>query len=133
MIRLALAAWISVALAAPAAWAEAPDPSEDAPTEVTSATPEAQVEAKPARKPARRRLTTAERWRGKPYLRSEDAQLRGQALGTALPPTENGFGNSGGLGLQAVGFQAVENETLRRQALDESMPIPLNPTWRSGF
>jgi hypothetical protein len=46
----------------------------------------------------RARLSTRDRWRGKPYVRSSsDETLRRHALDMALPPANSAFSGGGGL------------------------------------
>jgi hypothetical protein len=74
--------------------ASAPSLAEDAKTD-------ARTERAPVAKQESRRLTTVERWRGAPYLRSasyNDALIRQEALDKALPAvsTTLNFGTSPG-------------------------------------
>jgi len=126
MIRLGLFLIAALVLAAPAAWAD-PGTSDGATVAVKASAPGGGAEAKPTAK-ARRRLTTSERWRGKPYLSAEDSLLRAQALDKAIPAIQNGYASGG-----AFGFQGIESEEQRQRALDRAMPISLNPSFRSGF
>jgi hypothetical protein len=67
--------------------------------------------------PAKRRLTTAERWRGRPYLRSAEGELvRSEALDKRLPPAQPPF--TSGFGLNTAG-----SEVLRSHALDRNIPL----------
>ncbi len=120
MIRLGLALLVALLLALPAAWAGALEPGDGKPWEVAFAASGQGPEAAP--RSERRRLTTEERWRGRPYLKAaEDAQLRGQALDRSIMPSETNFGTTG-----AHGLQSSDGAALRREALDKSMPVPLN-------
>ena len=126
-LGLALALWIALtfAFASPAAWAEAPTGTAEG-TAVTAPAPEARVKPKPER----RRLTTEERWRGKPYLRvrSEDSMLRGQALNQALPPSAPTFSTGG------IGLRTAEGDDLRKRALDMALPANgVNRPFPTGF
>jgi hypothetical protein len=73
------------------------------------------------------RLSTRERWRGAPYVRSTaDETLRSHALDVALPPANSAF--QGGTSLQG----AVRSEDfIRNQALDKALP-PFNPAFVGG-
>jgi hypothetical protein len=67
--------------------------------------------------PAKQRLTTAERWRGAPYLRSTESELvRSEALDKRLPPAQPPF--TSGFGLNTAG-----SEVLRSHALDRNIPL----------
>jgi hypothetical protein len=69
--------------------------------------------------PAKRRLTTAERWRGRPYLRAAENELiRSEALDKRLPPAQPPF--SSGFGLNTAG-----SEVLRSHALDRNIPLSM--------
>jgi hypothetical protein len=96
MVRLGLTALVALVLAGPGAWAE-PVESDRAVVALATETPGGEAEVKPAEKP-RRRLSTIERWRGKPYLRAEDSLLRGQALDKAITPIQNGLATNGTFG-----------------------------------
>ena len=89
--------------------------------------PVAKAQADRPDRPLKRRLTTAERWRGKPYLRAEDSLLRGEALNRALPPSP------ANVAPQGVGLRSVEAEELRRRALDMALPKAGNPILPGGF
>lgn len=75
--------------------------------------------------PARaERLSTRDRWRGAPYVRSEAerrAQLRSRAFDRALP-VQSPLGTAFGL----------ESESIRSEAMDMAIPIQ-NPAMLSGF
>jgi len=76
-----------------------------------------------------RRLSTRDRWRGAPYLRSSaDETLRSQALDVALPPANSAF--QGGASLQSPGVLSNE-DYIRNQALDKALP-PFNPAVVGG-
>lgn len=129
MIRLGLALLVALLLALPAVTAEALQPGDSEPWEVAFAA--SGETSSPAPKTKRRRLTTEERWRGKPYIRAEDAELRGQALDRSVLPSETNFGTTG-----AHGLQSSDGEALRREALDKAMPVPLdrlNRSFVAGF
>jgi hypothetical protein len=67
--------------------------------------------------PAKRRLTTAERWRGAPYVRNAESELvRSEALDKRLPPAQPPF--TSGFGLNTAG-----SEVLRSHALDRNIPL----------
>jgi len=87
--------------------------------------------ARKADKPAKRRLSTAERWRGRPYLRAEDSLPRGEALNRALPPNPTNV-SQGSLG-GSVGLRSAEAAELRRRALDMALPEIVNPIMPGGF
>lgn len=75
------------------------------------------------------RISTRDRWRGAPYLRSTaDETLRSQALDIALPPANPAF--QGGTALQQRGVFATE-DAVRHRALDKALP-PANPAWVGG-
>ena len=75
------------------------------------------------------RLSTRDRWRGGPYLRSSaDETLRSQALDIALPPANPAF--QGGTTLAPAGVFATE-DAVRHRALDKVLP-PANPAWVGG-
>lgn len=104
MLRLSVFSaliFVGVSLAAAPAWADEPkagSPQVAAEKVDQTVTPIAtREEARdvvtpiPA-KPPRARLSTRERWRGKPYLRSvSDESLRARALDIALPPANPAF------------------------------------------
>jgi hypothetical protein len=75
------------------------------------------------------RISTRDRWRGAPYLRSSaDETLRSQALDIALPPANSAF--QGGTTIGPAGVFATE-DAVRHQALDKVLP-PANPAWAGG-
>jgi hypothetical protein len=75
------------------------------------------------------RLSTRDRWRGKPYLRSSaDETLRSHALDVALPPANSAF--QGGVSLQPPGTLASEH-AVRTEALDKALP-PANSAFVGG-
>ena len=127
MIRLALALSFAVLLAGRGAIAEPAEPDRSEPARVVAASSDTAAEPVAEARPARRRLTATERWRGKPYLRSEDSLIRGQALDMALPPSAPTF-STGGVALQAAGDGA-----LRKQALDMALPGGVNRILPGGF
>lgn len=74
------------------------------------------------------RLSTRDRWRGGPYLRSSaDETVRSQALDIALPSANSAF--RGGASLQHPGVFATE-DAVRHEALN--MLLPLYPAWGGG-
>ncbi len=74
------------------------------------------------------RLSTRDRWRGGPYLRSTaDETLRSHALDVALPPANQAF--QGGASLQQP---ILSNEDfIRNEALSKALP-PANPAFVGG-
>lgn len=75
------------------------------------------------------RLSTRDRWRGTPYLRSSaDETLRSHALDLALPPANSAF--QGGVSLQNPAINSSE-DVVRNHALDISLP-PFNPAVVGG-
>ncbi len=75
------------------------------------------------------RLSTRDRWRGAPYLRSSsDETLRSHALDIALPPANAAF--QGGAAIPQPGVFATE-DAVRHRALDKALP-PANPAWVGG-
>jgi hypothetical protein len=76
----------------------------------------------------RARLSTRDRWRGAPYLRSSaDETVRSQALDIALPSANSAF--RGGATLQQPVF--ANEDAVRHQALNKALP-PANPAWVGG-
>jgi hypothetical protein len=77
----------------------------------------------------RGRLSTRDRWRGKPYLRSTaNETLRSHALDLALPPANPAF--QGGASLNQPGL-FVSETAMRKEALDKALP-PANPALVGG-
>lgn len=75
------------------------------------------------------RLSTRDRWRGRPYVRSTaDETLRSQALDIALPPANPAF--QGGVAISGPGIFASE-DSIRNEALNKSLP-PANPALVGG-
>lgn len=75
------------------------------------------------------RLSTLDRWRGKPYLRSSaDETVRSHALDLALPPANSAF--QGGANLQSPSVYSNE-DFIRYQALDKALPA-FNPAFVGG-
>lgn len=75
------------------------------------------------------RLSTRDRWRGKPYLRtSADETVRSHALDVALPPANAAF--QGGASLGTPGIRSNE-DFIRNHALDKSLPA-FNPAFVGG-
>jgi hypothetical protein len=77
-----------------------------------------------------KRLSTRDRWRGAPYLRSSSADetLRSHALDIALPPANPSF--QGGVSLQSPTIFSNE-DFIRNQALDKALPA-FNPAFVGG-
>ena len=76
------------------------------------------------------RLSTRDRWRGAPYLRSSaDETLRSHALDVALPPANSAF--QGGANLQPAGVFVSDVDGLRKEALDKALP-PANSAFVGG-
>ena len=76
------------------------------------------------------RLSTRDRWRGAPYLRSSaDETLRSHALDVALPSANSAF--QGGANLQPAGVFVSEVDGLRKEALDKALP-PANSAFAGG-
>jgi hypothetical protein len=70
----------------------------------------------------RGRLSTRDRWRGAPYVRSTASEtLRSHALDVTLPSANPAF--NGGVSLQSPGAFASE-DFVRNQALDKALPPP---------
>jgi len=78
-------------------------------------------------KTRRTRLSTRDRWRGAPYLRSSaDENVRSRALDMALPPANPAF--QGGLsGPSVLPYEGA----LRNELLDKALP-PANPAFVGG-
>jgi hypothetical protein len=75
------------------------------------------------------RLSTRDRWRGTPYLRSSaDETLRSHALDLALPPANSAF--QGGVSLQTPVIRSSE-DFVRNEALNMMLP-PFNPAVVGG-
>ena len=75
------------------------------------------------------RLSTRDRWRGGPYLRSTaDETLRSHALDVALPPANNAF--QGGASLEGPRIRSSE-DFIRNEALSKALP-PANPAFVGG-
>jgi hypothetical protein len=76
------------------------------------------------------RLSTRDRWRGTPYLRSSaDETLRSHALDVALPSANPAF--QGGLNLQQHPTTFTSEDAVRNEALDKALP-PANPAFVGG-
>jgi hypothetical protein len=94
---LAAIAFVGLSLASSAAIAEEPKTESSKPTieqEQKSVAPQPTTSH-------RARLSTRDRWRGKPYLGSSDETLRSHSLDKALPPANSAF--NGGTNLQILG------------------------------
>ena len=75
------------------------------------------------------RLSTRDRWRGTPYLRSSaNESLRSQALDVALPTANPAF--QSGVTLEQPGVFAIE-DPVRHEALNVALP-PANSAWVGG-
>lgn len=75
------------------------------------------------------RLSTRDRWRGTPYLRSSaDETLRSHALDLALPPANSAF--QGGVSLQTPAIRSSE-DFVRNEALNKTL-FPFNPAVVGG-
>jgi hypothetical protein len=80
-------------------------------------------------KTRRTRLSTRDRWRGKPYVRSSaDETVRSHALDMALPPANPAF--QGGASLNGPGVFSYEG-ALRNELLNQALP-PANPAFVGG-
>jgi hypothetical protein len=76
------------------------------------------------------RLSTRDRWRGTPYLRSSsDETVRSHALDVALPSANPAF--QGGANLQPAGVFVSDVDGLRKEALDKALP-PANSAFAGG-
>jgi hypothetical protein len=76
------------------------------------------------------RLSTRDRWRGRPYLRSTaDETLRSQALDVALPPANPAF--NGGVSLHQTPGIFSSEDFIRNEALSKALP-PANPAMVGG-
>ena len=77
----------------------------------------------------RGRLSTRDRWRGAPYLRSSaDETLRSHALDVALPPANKAL--QGGASLQQPNIFSNE-DFIKNEALNKALP-PANPAFVGG-
>jgi hypothetical protein len=77
----------------------------------------------------RKRLSTLDRWRGRPYVRSTaDENLRSRALDMALPPANEAFQGGGSLGAHAA---FASEHAIRAEALDFFLP-PANSAFGGG-
>ena len=124
LITLSTIAFVGLGLASLPAAAE--EPQEGSST-TTIEKAEETVVPLPAR--TRVRLSTRDRWRGAPYLRSSaDETVRSQALDIALPSANPAF--QGGTSLQQPGVFAIE-DAVRHEALNKALP-PANPAWVGG-
>ena len=75
------------------------------------------------------RLSTRDRWRGGPYLRSSaDETLRSHALDVALPPANQAL--QGGASLQQPNLYSNE-DFIRNEALSKALP-PFNSAFVGG-
>ena len=75
------------------------------------------------------RLSTRDRWRGGPYLRSSaDERLRSHAMDVALPPANGAF--QGGATLGGANIRSNE-DFIRNEALNKALP-PSNPAFVGG-
>jgi hypothetical protein len=124
LLTLATIAFVGLGLASLPAAAEEP---QDASSKTTIEKAEKTVVPLPA-KTRRARLSTRDRWRGAPYLRSSaDETLRSQALDIALPSANPAF--QGGVTLQQPVF--AYEDGVRHEALNMALP-PANPAWVGG-
>lgn len=125
LLTLATIAFVGLGLASLPAAAEEP---QEGSAKTTIEKAEKTIVPLPAKK-QRARLSTRDRWRGAPYLRSSaDETLRSQALDVALPPANSAF--QGGAPLQSPGAFATE-DAVRHEALNKALP-PANPAWVGG-
>lgn len=128
MLRLfiiATIAFVGLGLACSPAMAE--EPQEESSTTTIEKTETAVVPLPTATH--RGRLSTRDRWRGAPYLRtSADETLRSHALDVALPPANSAF--QGGASLESPGVLSNE-DYIRNRALDIALP-PFNPAVVGG-
>lgn len=122
MLRLFIIATIAfVGLSLACSPARAEEPQEESSTTTIEKTETAVVPLPTTTHPGR--LSTRDRWRGAPYLRSSaDETLRSQALDVALPPANSAF--QGGVSLQSPTVFSNE-DYIRNQALDKALP-PFN-------
>jgi hypothetical protein len=75
------------------------------------------------------RLSTRDRWRGGPYVRSTaDERVRSNALNVALPPANSAF--QGGTSLQTPNLRSNE-DFIRNEALNKALPA-FNPAVVGG-
>ena len=127
MLRLIIITTIAfVGLSLACSPAKAEEPQEGSSTTTIQKTETAVV---PLPTTHRGRLSTRDRWRGAPYLRSSaDETLRSHALDVALPPANSAF--QGGVSLQSPGVLSNE-DYIRNQALDKALP-PFNPAVVGG-
>jgi len=121
---LATIAFVGLGLAYSPAMAEEPQGEASAPT-----IEKAQKAVVPLPTAHRGRLSTRDRWRGAPYLRSTaDETLRSHALDVALPPANSAF--QGGASLQDP--RVFSNEDfIRNEALNKALP-PANSAFVGG-
>jgi hypothetical protein len=121
---IATIAFAGLSLACSPAMAE--EPQEESSTTTIEKTETAVVPLPTAH---RGRLSTRDRWRGAPYLRSSaDETLRSQALDVALPPANSAF--QGGVSLESPVVFSNE-DYIRNRALDKVLP-PFNPAVVGG-
>jgi len=122
---LATIAFVGFGLASSAAMAEEPQGESSAPT-----IEKAQTAVVPLPMNTHRgRLSTRDRWRGKPYLRSSaDETVRSHALDVALPPANQAF--QGGVSLQSPAVFSNE-DFIRNEALSKALP-PFNSAMVGG-
>ena len=108
MYRFVLAAFAATVLAASPALALSP--LDEQPTSVAASSPAPAPDVRPLP-----RLRRVDRWRGRPYTRSENDILRREALDKRLV-------RSGEMPT-AVSFEGEGNEAVRSEALDKRMPL----------
>ena len=121
---LATIAYVGLGLSFSPAMAEEPQGEVSAPT-----IEKAQKTVVPLPTTHRSRLSTRDRWRGAPSLRSSaDETLRSHALDVALPPANSAF--QGGANLQDPSVFANE-DFIRNEALNKALP-PANSAFVGG-
>ena len=127
MLRLFIITTIAfVGLSLACSPAQAEEPQDESSTTTIEKTETAVV---PLPTTHRGRLSTRDRWRGAPYVRSTaDETLRSHALDVALPPANSAF--QGGASLQ--GPSVFSNEDfIRNEALNKALP-PANSAFVGG-
>ena len=82
----------------------------------------------PAHRTRRGRLSTRDRWRGAPYLRSSaDETLRSHALDVALPPANSAF--QGGASLQRPQPSSPTRTSFATKRSTRRCPRSIPPSW----
>jgi hypothetical protein len=125
LLTLATITFVGMGLASSAALAEEPQGTSSA-----TAIEQAQKTIVPLPTTSHRsRISTRDRWRGTPYLRSTaDETLRSHALDVALPSANSAF--QGGVDLQQP-HTFVYEDFVRQEALNKAL-IPANPSIVGG-